>query len=463
MKKLFSIITALMLVLTLTACTEDLQPKVTELEQKITELEASIDDLTKEKEDLQTAVSEYTESVNSKDESITLKEAQIKALEDQIKDLQALIFDNVITFSIKEEDGSTTNTSVGYNDDYEGTLYDLLTANLSVTALDTEYGPMIMGIETLQSMNGSYIAFSVNGEMAMTGVSTTPFSNDDVFTFEIMWWDNTEKMVNDAINLFLENHASDYVNATSINYSVMSALSMLGIEEDYVTDTEVQTYVDSLTLTTGNDYFKAITILEAAGLDASTLYSELNEIAAPGGYGATGYQLTAFASNGTSVDFSAFETTALSDLSTNTPLDLGVDSGAITIIALSNYQTETGVDVLINDWVSYIKTNQLDTGAILDKDFGWGSTENSATMAQAVLGLVSVNVNPKGTDATSEDMTQLNYNLIASLLSYQTETGSFNWTDSEDLAFATPQALLALVAYQQFSNNFSAVNPYHFE
>lgn len=445
MKKLFSLIAALVLVLSLSACTEDLQPKVTELETKITELEAQITTLEDAEAALETAKAD---------------------LEAQIALLQAQLFDKVITLSVTTMDGTVQSNTIGVNDDYEGTLFDLLSASFDVTATVSQYGHMVTGLEDLKPSNGAYISFLKNGEASMVGVDGAVFEDGDVFSFELSWWDMTEKAVSDALDLFLVNKAADYVNATSIDYSVISALSILGVVEDYVTQAEVQTYVDGLTLTTTNDYFKAIVILEAAGLDSTSLQTTLATMAAPASYGGTGYQLQAFNANETTVDFSAFQALALTDYATNTPVNAGIDSGAIGVIALSNYQDETGVDTLINDWVSYIKTNQTENGSILDKDFGWGQTENGSTMAQAILGLVSAGVNPKGGDTTGTDMTKLNYNLVGRLIDFQNEDGTFNWTidaETADLGFTTPQAFFALAAYYEFSNTYQAVNPYDFK
>ncbi len=476
MKKLFSIIAALALVITLTACTEDLQPKVTDLETKIATLEAQISTLEGEKDVLTTDLTSATESNTSKDGVIAEQiidieelEEDIQFLQEHVAELQGQLFDKVITISVKSVDGTVETSTIGVNDDYEGTVFDLLDASFEVTATVSQYGHYITGLEDLQPTNGAYISFTKNGVASMVGVDTATYDDGDEFSFELVWWDMTEKAVSDGIDLFLENQASNYVNATTIDYSVMAALAQLGVVEEYVTDAEVQAYVDGLDITTATGYFKAIVILEAAGLDATTLYSDLNAIAAPAVFGGTGYQLQAFNVNTTTTDFSAFETAALTNLASsgNTPVDLGVDSGAITVLALSNYKEETGVDSLIGDWVSYIKTNQTENGAILDKDFGWGASENGATLAQAVVGLVSVGVNPKGGDTTMADMTKLNYDLVNRLCEYQNADGSFNWLleDTEpNLGFTTPQGFLALVTYYEFSNSYgTATNPYNFE
>lgn len=436
MKRLFSIVAALLLVISLAACTDDTQ---TVLETKVTDLEAQI----------------------------TTLEAQITTLEGDKTSLEAQLFDKVITISVKGVDGTVESNVIGVNDTYDGSVYDLLNATFDVTATLGAYGHFISGLGDLQPTNGAYISFSKNGESSMVGVDSAIFDDGDEFLFELIWWDTTAESVSNGIDLFLENQAANYVNATTIDYSVMAALSKLGKVEDFVTDAEVQAYVDGLTITTGNDYFKAIVILEAAGLDATSLKESLNGIAAPGGYGTTGYQLQAFNTSTTTVDYSVFEMLALADYAINTPVIAGIDSGAIGILALSNY-LETEVDAAITtDWVSFIKDSQTENGAVLDKDFGWGSTENSATTAQAIIGLVSVNVNPKGGDATLTDMTKLNYDLVARLCEFQNTDGSFDWlmdAEEADLAFSTPQAFLALAAYYEYSNLYdTAVNVYDFK
>jgi regulator of replication initiation timing len=453
MKKLFSIFIVLLLVVSLSACSEDLQPKITELESRITELQNQVNNLESEKESL---VTEKSSLISEKSD-----------LEAQIKNLQDQIFDKVITISVEKLDGTLETNTIGVNDDYEGTLFDLLSASFKVTATVSEYGHYITGLEDLKPTNGAYISFAKNGESSMVGVDSAIFEDNDEFSFELVWWDTSAKSVSDGIDSFLNNQAATYVNATSIDYAVMAALSILGIEEDYVTDTEVQAYIDGLTITKTNEYFKAIVILEAAGLDATSLKSALKGIATPSVYGGTGYQLQAFNTNVTTVDYTAFEAVALADYAINTPTRAGVDSGSIGILALSNYTETIGVDTLITDWVTYIKENQTENGSIVDIDFGYGSNENAATMAQAIIGLVSAGVNPKGGDSTEIDMTKLNYDMVARLCEFQNIDGSFNWLmndENPDLGFSTPQAFLALTVYYQYSNSYNtAVNAYDFK
>ena len=181
-------------------------------------------------------------------------------------------------------------------------------------------------------------------------------------------------------------------------------------------------------------------------------------------YGQTAYGLLALDSISTSEDYSSFVTAALTDLETTTPYDLGLDAGGISLVALSNY---TGVDVLISDYTTWVSTTQLDSGGVITRDVIWGETtypgtENASSMSQIILGMIA-----NGIDPTGLDYTKGTNNLISRLLEFSTETGSFDYVFgdelTEDLAFSTPQAFLALVTYQVYANTYSAVNPYDFK
>jgi outer membrane murein-binding lipoprotein Lpp len=460
MKKLFSALTLLVLILGLTGCAST------------QELEGQIDDLTAQVNELNGQILVYEdripalESINEGNtEEIEELEAQIEELEAQIAALQALIFDNTITFQIVDADG-VSNATVGYNDDFEGTLFDLLDSELEVGYSESEYGKYIYSLESLNPSNGSYIAFFKNGEPSMVGVETATYEDGDVFSFEISWYDATEEAVFNAIELFIAEQASNYVNATTIDYNVLVALDLMGVLENYVTKAEVEAYVGIQNPSTVQDYFKLIVMLEAVDSDTSAYYTALNNNVTVGAYGQTAFGLLGLDAGTHTEDYSVYVASALSDLDTTTPYDLGLDAGGISLVALSNYQDETGVDTLISDFVDWIKLDQLESGGIKTRDITWGETvypgtENAASMSQVILGLVANGIDPTGTE-----FTKANGDLVSRLCEYQTATGSFDWdlTDDidEDLAFSTPQAFLALVTYYTYSNTFAAVNPYNF-
>jgi outer membrane murein-binding lipoprotein Lpp len=438
MKKLFSILTVLVLIIGLAGCVSE--SEIVDLETQILDLEAQISTLQEENDGLE------EEKVD---------------LEAQLQDLQELLFDNVITFTFTDIFGNKVNSTVGYDNDFEGTLFDLLDSEFEVGFTESEYGKYIYSLEELNPLNGSFIAFYKNGAMSMVGVEQATYTNGDVFDFEINWYDTTEQAVFNAINLFLDEQVDNYLTETNINYNIVLGLSVLGKLEEYITDETITTYISGLTPSSITDYFKIIMILEAADLDATSYYTALNQIVAVGGYGQTAYGLLGLDANSHSEDYSSFVTAALSDLNTNTPESLGLDSGGISLVALSNYTTETGINTLINDYATWIKDDQLESGGIMTIDFGWGTSENAASISQVILGLVA-----NGIDPTSADYTKTNGDLVSRLTEFQTETGIFDWDLTDDIAddttFSTPQAFLALAVYYTYSNTYTAVNPFNF-
>ena len=442
MKKLFSMVLMTLLIFGLTACSNS------ELNEALTDIET-----------LQQEVETLQEDLGDKDDLIAEYESEIADLEAEIAALQSQIYDNIITVTYEDYYGDYRSTSVGFNDEFDGNLYELLVTEFDIDAYDTDYGKMITSFEHLSPLNGAYIAFYKNGEASLTGVETTTFENGDVFAFTVEYWDAFEQQVDDAIQLFLTNHVDDYVNDTTYNYYVVSALNLLGTLDDYTTSEDVLAYVEGLTLDTYSDYFKAIALLNASGNDVSTYINDLQGIAQTGPYGQTAYTLIALNSADTDVDYSVFETSALTYFSDNTPYDAGLDTGGVDLMALSKYESEPGVETLINDYLTWIQTDQLDNGGIMTRDMGWGSTLNASSISQVLMGMMANNVNPRSADYTTNDNT-----LIDALLLFQTDTGSFDWvlTDEtdEDLAFSTPQAFLALVMYQRLSNEGTAIHPF---
>jgi len=447
MKKLFSLASVFLLVLVLAGCTE-LDSLKEDLDLKIATIE------------------ELEDEIAALEENIGLNETEISSLQATIAELQEQIYDNVITFSLTNEYGAFTSKTVGYNDDFTGNLFDILDENFTVGYSESEWGKFIYSLDHLYPKTGAYIAFSKNGEMSMVGVETSTFEDGDIFTFEVMWWDNTQKAVDDAIQLFLLNHASDYVNSTTVDYNVISALYLLGLVDDFVSATEVEALVNEATLTTVNDYFKAIIRLQSIEMDTDDLATDLNAIVTVGPYGQTAYGLLALDSNNHTVDYSAYVTIALDDFVITSPFDLGLDAGGISLVALSKYTEETGVTDLITEFSTWISTSQLESGGVKTRDIIWGETvypgtENAASISQVILGLLANGIDPTGTDYTKGEN-----NLITRVLEYQTSTGSFDWVlgdeYDEDLAFSTPQAFLALVVYQTYANIYTAVNPYNF-
>lgn len=450
MKKLFSVVSIFLLAFTLVGCDE-----ISLTTEEITALQ---DDLQDKLDEVQT----LTEDYQALQETVEDYESQIETLEAQIAELQEQIYDNVITVTFDNNEGDFRSGTVGYNDEFDGSLLDLLDENFDVQYSTSEYGAFIYEIEGISTQVGNYISFAKNGEPSMVGVDTATFEDGDVFSFKLTWWDTGLEDVYNGIKLFLENHASNYVNETTADYNVVAALSLLGVLDDYITQEQMETLIDTTALATNTDYFKAIVRLNAVGSDTTALYDEFDGVVTTGAYGATAYGLLAMNSTENDADFGSFENVALTSFDTESPYDMGLDSGGITLVALSEYAEDTAVEAMITEFANWISTDQLPSGGIMTRDMGWGSSENSASMSAVILGLVANGLDPRGVDYTQGDN-----NLMSRLLEFQTDTGSFDWvlTDEidEDLMFSTPQAFLALVVYQEYANTMSGVNPYSFK
>ncbi|MBU1020288.1 MAG: DUF4430 domain-containing protein [Firmicutes bacterium] len=379
---------------------------------------------------------------------------------------KTVIQENEITFEFINEYGETSTKTVNYSEEFEGSFQDLMTDNFNFTFNVGDFGAMLLGIEGLDPKTGAYISISKNDVASAVGIDLIEYSNGDTFTFEVIWWDQLEQSVDAAIQLFLENQADDFVNENAIDYMVLLALELLGLTDEFVTEEEIFAIVEGMTLATTADFFKAVMLLNVADLSIDSYLQDFKTIAVPGFYGQTAYGLLTFDSRETSVDYIDFQISAIADLGSNTPYDQGLDSGGISIVALSNYSDEEGVPALIADYAIWISNSQLEFGGVKTRDMVWGDTtypgtENASSMAQVIMGLIANNIDPTGALFSKGE-----HNLIARLLEFQTDTGSFDYilTDEtpEDLFFSTPQAFLALVVYQTYSNNFEAVNPYNF-
>lgn len=439
MKKLFSMVTVFLFVVGLTACTTDLENELADLEQQVETLQQQNDQL-------QTEVTDLT------DENLELndlwEEAEFERMDVQIA---------VTTIDL---DGNETTKQIGFKQDSVPSLNGVITLLFDAMIMDSEYGSYLVTLNDMHVPYGAYVSISENGEPSMVGLDDLVIDNDDHFTFEVMWWDTDQQAVYEAIQLFMEEQVDNYITTDFIDYNVLLACQNLC--DIPLIDSEIETYLNGLTLVTVQDYFKAIMIantLESTTL-SDTYITELNAIVTPGVYGQTGLGLIALDSYDHGVDYSSYVTSALSYFETSSPYDEGLDTGAIGIVALSQYKDEPGVTALMDEYVNWIIADQLPSGGIKTRDVVWNETtypgtENAATLSQVILALIAI-----GEDPTGDDFTQENGDLVSRLLAFQLTDGSFDWdltdTVTNDPSFSTPQAFLALVTYYHFMNTYGA-------
>lgn len=124
-----------------------------------------------------------------------------------------------------------------------------------------------------------------------------------------------------------------------------------------------------------------------------------------------------------------------------------IDITAMALTALAPYRNEEKAKGAIDRGVTLLSKSQNSNGGYT----AYGS-ENSESTAQTVIALCTLGIDP---DADKRFIKNGN-SLIDNLLSYQLEDGSFEHTNggSSDL-MATEQALLALAAYERFTNSLS--------
>ncbi len=433
MKKLFSIVSIIALTFAITGCTEE--PPTCDEGYALVDGECEL-------------------------EEITCEEGYI--LEDEVCILDERIN---LDFVFVDFDGTETMSEVVLDDEFEGTFTDVLLQEFDADVLPSDYGNLLLTIEELTPLMGSYIAVMKNDEMSMVGIDEITYEDGDEFSFELIWWDVTAEAVYDAIDLFMEQQVDNYVNAEFIDYNVFAALDLLGVTEEYISDAEVEAYLAATypEPTSYAEYFKILSIKTSAGLNTDVEGEELLMISETGVYGQTALTLLGTHMNDQSKG--AFDDAAIEYFNSYPATLADLDGGGLDLIAYSLL----GSDMITEkheDFYAQIVNSQLASGGIKTEDVVWDGvtypgTENAASMSMVILGLLANGYNPAGLDLTSEDSNSL----ISRLVEFQTETGTFDWVlddeMTEDTIFSTPQAFLALVAYHTYINTMEPVNPYN--
>lgn len=370
-----------------------------------------------------------------------------------------------IDISVVGLDGVATTEQYEYDNDRVPTMVEVLELTFDADISTSDYGNFITGIGDLEVPYGSYIAIYENDEMSTVGIDDLVIDDGDHFTFEVMWWDTTQQAVYESIQLFVDNQLDNYLSSDFIDYNVLLACQDVCVIP--LTESEMETYINNMTTTTVQDYFKAIML--ANTLSDTTLsdglIAELNTMVTTSGYGQTALGLIALDSYEHSMDYSGYLSFALSYYDSSSPYDEGLDAGALGLIALAHHTEEDGVQPLIDEFVDWVIADQLPSGGIRTRDIVWNDTtypgtENAATLAMVILALVANELDPATGDFSEGDT-----NLVLRLTEFQLDDGTFDWDLTDELegdpAFSTPQAFLALVTYFHYVNTHGEhTNPY---
>ena len=429
MKKLFSLVIVIFMTISLVACTE---PSDT---SRIDELEATL----AEKE---TLITNLMLLLEDKEEAVESLQATIDLLQAEIEALRAELYDGIVVFTVLIH-GTLVTESVYFKEEDGLTLFDLMYQTFDIDYQSSEFGNFITRINDLETKHGNYIAFYKNGEFSLVGVSDVRYSDQDVFHFELQWWDLTAQAVHEAIEGFLNNHVDAYL-FDSLHFYVLPALYHLGIVSDFN-----QTIPDTMVEETANDYVKSIFIYQALGLDVTDLTLELYELKSVSHPYPTALQLMALSAN-QALDLEAFKTAFLADLESQDLEALDLDTLSLVLLALHFIEDTKPLQDTILD---IIETN------LYISLYG----DNAASFAHVIMALVSVGIDPKGLSFEDEE----GVSLIDNFLLYHTGTGSFYYQLDNleaDMHFSTPQAFLALVMYERYLNTFNTEqHPFLFE
>ena len=93
--------------------------------------------------------------------------------------------DTVFDFTVVDKDGNETRFEIHTN---KTTVGDALLELELISGDDSEYGLFVKkvnGITADFDVDGTYWAFYINGEYAMTGVDSTPIADGEVYSFKV--------------------------------------------------------------------------------------------------------------------------------------------------------------------------------------------------------------------------------------------------------------------------------------
>ena len=124
-----------------------------------------------------------------------------------------------------------------------------------------------------------------------------------------------------------------------------------------------------------------------------------------------------------------------------------VDSTAMVLTALADYKTENGVSECLQKSLAYISREQNTDGT-----FGTVKFSDSTTISKVIVALTAQNM-----DINDSRFVEGTQNIVATLLDYQLEDGSFtNFKDGTADPIATEQAAIALVSLKNGVSGFKA-------
>lgn len=352
----------------------------------------------------------------------------------------------------------------------KNSLFSYIDDNLTVTYTTGDTGHYITSLEESVVDPSYFLALYENGQMSSVGVDGIVLDDGDEIVFKNECWNTVETgygtktatdiKVDQIIYSTYKKMKEIYKDSTYIPYDLLFGYSALDyleyyIHSDYIFPDAIKaTYnnvsYDNLTI---SDTFKTAVALYALDKDLTEIKSYIQQ---------SNFDLTAPFVETSAVyladimhtfEVEASNMSAYTNLINNLTLDIN-ETSCMYISAMSsidNYDFTT--------FVNGIKSALTENGFSYTMDWGYGpyTTCNASSTAQAILALTEL-----GKNLNSNEFKVGNETLIDILLKYYNEeTGLFydSANDTNNLAYAEPQAIAALISYKILSEKGS-VNIY---
>jgi hypothetical protein len=334
--------------------------------------------------------------------------------------------------------------------DTEQNFVEILDDAIDLDYTISQFGAFITGVAGIYPPENDvtwnyWFSILIDGELSWTGLDTVEIEDGKTITFQISTMlDETDLWVDQIIYSFIETRLASYINQDQMHFTVVLALNKLkNAGYDVPSVSSLAGTSPTLLRDSISNAYKTATFEVALGLNTDATLTYLETASASNHYEAISQlsALTLLDSTHAKVD------QLIAMLISGTPEYMDADYAGMVISALSHYFEVDGVQAFIDTMIL-----EIEEVLTMEGITSWGSA-NSASTAQAILGLVSLGLNPREVTQTGFEV---EFDLIAALQMYEILSG-FKYTSSDsnpDLAFSTPQGFAALVVYKLYRDTW---------
>ncbi len=357
-------------------------------------------------------------------------------------------------------------------------------------SVDDTYHAFVNQIGDQPLEEDEFWSFTVNGEMAETGISSYRLQADDKIQFQVQSMkanaggstDSTDQTT-DQKEEKKESNSKDLADSGLSFSKSLEYLSQQNPDLSYGNEWEViakanlgqdipADYLKSVTQTVKENQGqlgrlenqKVIIALTLMGEDPRNVagYDLVKEmIENPTITTLNGQIYTLLAADSGAYQLPAGKRQELVEIIVNSELEQGgfafygnqpsIDISAMALAALAPYQEQAEVKAVINRTVEFLSQQQTNNGGFINEA---GGGDTSEAVSQVIIGLSTVGVDP-----SSESFTKDGHDLLDHLADFQNADGSFSHLEgvAPTNSMSSQQALLAQIAYQKFLNGEGSI------